>query len=139
LVDGSQGFGGMGEFFSKPLYVLLAMVGTLLLIACANVANLLIARAQGRQKEISIRLALGASRRSLMRLIMTESLLVAAASGVLGLLLSDWTASLLVSLLPFQNIAAGYWRSRPQSACWPRYWLESLPRCRPPGPAWHRR
>ena len=106
LVDGSQGFGGMGEFFSKPLYVLLAMVGTLLLIACANVANLLIARAQGRQKEISIRLALGASRRSLMRLIMTESLLVAAASGVLGLLLSDWTASLLVSLLPFQNIAA---------------------------------
>ena len=81
LVDGSQGFGGMREFFSKPLYVLLAMVGTLLLIACANVANLLITRAQGRQKEISIRLALGASRRSLMRLVMTESLLIAAVTG----------------------------------------------------------
>jgi len=104
LVDGSQGFGGMGEFFSRPLYVLLAMVGTLLLIACANVANLLIAWAQGRQKEISIRLALGASRRSLMRLIMMESLLIAVASGALGLLLSDWIASLLLSLLPFQNI-----------------------------------
>ena len=106
LASAAQGFGGMGEFFSKPLYVLLAMVGTLLLIACANVANLLITRAQGRQKEISIRLALGASRRSLMRLIMTESLLIAGASGVLGLLLSDWIASLLVSALPFNNIGA---------------------------------
>ena len=107
LASGSQGFGaGMPEFFSKPLYVLLAMVGTLLLIACANVANLLITRAQGRQKEISIRLALGATRRSLMRLIMTESLLIAAASGVLGLLLSDWIASLLLSALPFNNIGA---------------------------------
>jgi predicted permease len=106
LVNASQGFGGMQEFFSKPLYVLLAMVGTLLLIACANVANLLIARAQGRQKEISIRLALGASRKSLIHLIMTESLLIAAASGALGLLLSGWIASLLVSLLPFSNIGA---------------------------------
>jgi predicted permease len=106
LVDLSQGFGGMREFFSKPLYVLLAMVGTLLLIACANMASLLITRTQGRQKEISIRLALGASRRSLMRLIMTESLLIAAVSGLLGLLLSDWIASLLVGVLPFSNIAA---------------------------------
>jgi len=106
LAGAAQGFGGMREFFSKPLYVLLAMVGTLLLIACANVANLLITRAQGRQKEISIRLALGASRRSLMRLIMMESLLIAAVSGVLGLLLSDWIASLLVGLLPFNNIGA---------------------------------
>jgi len=78
LVDAAQGFAGMREFFAKPLYVLLAMVGTLLLIACANVANLLIARAQGRQKEISIRLALGATRGALMRLIMSESLLIAA-------------------------------------------------------------
>jgi len=114
LADAAQGFGGMRAFFSKPLYVLLAMVGTLLLIACANVANLLITRAQGRQKEISIRLALGASRRSLMRLIMTESLLIAAASGVLGLLLSEWVASLLVSALPFNNIDAAI-RTSPDS------------------------
>ena len=106
LADGAQGFGGMQEFFTKPLYVLLAMVGTLLLIACANVANFLITRAQGRQKEISIRLAPGASRRSLMRLILTESLLIAAVSGVIGLVLSEWIASLLVSLLPFNNIGA---------------------------------
>ncbi|HUO29143.1 MAG TPA: ABC transporter permease [Bryobacteraceae bacterium] len=106
LANGAQGYGGMQAFFSKPLLVLLAMVGTLLLIACANVANLLIARAQGRQKEISIRLALGATRGAVIRLIMSESLCVAAASGVLGLLLSDWIASLLVTLLPFHNIAA---------------------------------
>ena len=106
LANGAQGFGGMQQFFSKPLYVLLAMVGTLLLIACANVANLLIARAQGRQKEISIRLALGATRGALMRLIMGESLLIAAASGALGLLLSDWIAELLVRMLPFNNIGA---------------------------------
>ena len=106
LGSGSQGFGGMREFLSKPLYVLLAMVGTLLLIACANVANLLITRAQGRQKEISIRLALGATRRSLVRLIMTECLLIALVSGALGVLLSEWIASLLVGLLPFHNIGA---------------------------------
>ncbi|MGO4884721.1 MAG: ABC transporter permease [Bryobacteraceae bacterium] len=106
LANGAQGFGGMQQFFSKPLYVLLAMVGTLLLIACANVANLLIARSQGRQKEISIRLALGATRGALMRLIMGESLLIAAASGALGLLLSNWIAELLVRMLPFNNIGA---------------------------------
>lgn len=106
FASAAQGYGGMRESFSKPLYVLLAMVGTLLLIACANVANLLITRAQGRQKEISIRLALGATRRSLMRLILAESALLAAVSGALGLLLSGWIASLLVSVLPFHNIGA---------------------------------
>jgi len=106
LASAAQGFGYTRQFFSKPLYVLLAMVGVLLLIACANVANLLISRAQGRQKEISIRLALGASRRSLMRLILAESALIAGVSGALGLLLSGWIASLLVSVLPFHNIAA---------------------------------
>jgi len=106
LGSAAQGYGGLREFFSKPLYVMLAMVGTLLLIACVNVANLLITRAQGRQKEISIRLGLGASRGSLIRLMMTESVLIAGVSGALGLLLSDWIASLLVSMLPFTNIGA---------------------------------
>ena len=106
LAGVSKGYGYLREFFSKPLYVLLAMVGTLLMIACVNVANLLVTRAAGRQKEISIRLALGASRRALLRLIMTESVLIAAASGVLGLILSDWIASLLAGMLPLDNIAA---------------------------------
>jgi predicted permease len=104
LESAFKGFGNAREFFSRPLYVLLAMVGTLLLIACVNVANLLITRAAGRQKEIAIRLALGATRASLIRLMMAESVLLAVASGALGLILSDWIASLLVSLLPFDNI-----------------------------------
>ncbi len=106
LASAAQGFGYGRETFAKPLYALLAMVGTLLLIACVNVANLLLTRAQGRQKEISIRLALGATRASLVRLTMTESLLIAGVSGALGLLVADWAASLLVSMLPFSNIGA---------------------------------
>jgi predicted permease len=105
LASASQGFGSPRGFFSQPLYILLCMVGTLLLIACANVANLLITRVQGRQKEISIRLALGAARRSVMQLIIAESMLIAAAAGLLGLLLSEWIASLLTGLLPLSNIA----------------------------------
>lgn len=76
---------GLGhQDFAKPLYVLLAMVGTLLLIACVNIANLLITRSAARQKEIAIRLSLGATRGSLVRLIMVESLCIAMAGGSLG-------------------------------------------------------
>ena len=104
--DASKGFGSFQQLFGKPLYVLLAMVGTLLLIACVNVANLLITRAAARQKEIAIRLSLGATRGSLIRLVMTESLLVAVAGGLLGVLIAMWMASLLVGILPYQNIGA---------------------------------
>jgi len=106
LTDASKGFGQMQRFFAKPLQVLLAMVGTLLLIACVNVANLLITRAATRQKEIAIRLSLGATRWSLVRLVMTESVLLAAFSGFLGVLLSSWIASILVGMLPYDNIGS---------------------------------
>ncbi len=106
FADASKGFGSFQQLFAKPLYVLLAMVGTLLLIACVNVANLLITRASARQKEIAIRLSLGATRGSLIRLVMTESLLVALCGGLLGLLLAMWMASLLVGMLPYPNISA---------------------------------
>jgi predicted permease len=106
FTDASKGFGSFQQLFGKPLYVLLAMVGTLLLIACVNVANLLITRAAARQKEIAIRLSLGATRGSLIRLVMTESLLVATAGGLLGILVAMWMASLLVGILPYQNIGA---------------------------------
>ncbi len=104
FTNASKGAGSLEEQFAMPLYVLLAMVGTLLLIACANVANLLITRAATRQREIAIRLSLGASRNSLIRLIMTESLFIALLSGALGLLLSQWLAYVLVRMLPFENI-----------------------------------
>jgi predicted permease len=108
--SGSQGLGATTHDYSAPIYVLSALTGFVLLLACANLANLLLARSAARQREMSVRLALGASRSRVLRQVLTESLLLSTLGGVAGFALGYLGRNIIPHLL------SSAWRPAPLNA-----------------------
>jgi putative ABC transport system permease protein len=99
LADAQTGRSSLRSDFEKPLIAMVVAVGLLLLVACTNIASLLVARVLARRRELTVRMALGGSRRRLARLLFAESLIVAVAGAALGLVFARWSGALLVHQL----------------------------------------
>jgi predicted permease len=113
VTPGWRGQSSMHREARTPLFMLFSVTGIVLLIACANIANLLLARGAGRSMEMGVRLALGASRRQLMTQLLTESVVLALLGGVASLLVAKWTLSGIAALLPPDGVQAFQFNIQP--------------------------
>ena len=99
LLSAANGFSALRSQYASPLFVLMGLVAVVLLIACANVANLLLARGAARQREFAVRLATGAGRGRLIRQLLTENMLMATIAGLIGVAFAVWSTQVLVRLI----------------------------------------
>ncbi|HWF48670.1 MAG TPA: ABC transporter permease [Bryobacteraceae bacterium] len=116
LTDGSHGIDSMQSRFGEPVLVLMGIVSLVLLVACTNLANLLLARASARRQEFAIRLSLGASRARLVRQLLVESLILAGLGGAFGVVLSFWMTGMLLHFLNVGNSSHNTLRIGPDAA-----------------------
>jgi predicted permease len=115
LLPAQKGLVGFRQFYDKPIYILTVAVGIVLLIACANIAALLLARATAREKEMAVRLALGAGRARIIRQLLTESLLLSSAGAALGIVLADWSAQALAAFISKNAYSTLFIDTRPDA------------------------
>ncbi len=113
LASGAQGQSSVPREAKTPLLMLFAVTGVVLLIACANIANLLLARGANRATAMGVRLALGATRRQLLVQLLTESLILAMAGGIASLLVARWTLSVIAALLPTEAASTLHFELQP--------------------------